>query len=75
MAKHRLHLLALVLMLMLAAFAAGCGGDDDDEAGGDTGAADTGGGEASDVSGEVSVISTWSGPEQASFEEVIAGFN
>jgi len=27
------------------------------------------------VSGEVSVISTWSGPEQASFEEVIAGFN
>ena len=74
MAKHRLHLLALVLMLMLAAFAAGCGGDDDDEAGGDTGAADTGGGEASDVSGEVSVISTWSGPEQASFEEVIAGF-
>jgi alpha-glucoside transport system substrate-binding protein len=75
MAKHRLHLLALVLMLMLAAFAAGCGGDDDDEAGGDTGAADTGGGGASDVSGEVSVISTWSGPEQASFEEVIAGFN
>ena len=45
MAKHRLHLLALVLLLMLAAFAAGCGGDDDDEAGGDTGAADTGGGE------------------------------
>ena len=74
MAKHRLHLLALVLMLTLAAFAAGCGGDDDD-AGGDTAAADTGGGEgASDVSGEVSVISTWSGPEQASFEEVIAGF-
>ena len=27
-----------------------------------------------DVSGGVSVISTWSGPEQASFEEVIAGF-
>ena len=75
MAKHRLHLLALVLMLMLAAFAAGCGGDDDDDAGGDTAAADTGGGEgASDVSGGVSVISTWSGPEQASFEEVIAGF-
>jgi alpha-glucoside transport system substrate-binding protein len=77
MAKHRLHLLALVLMLMLAAFAAGCGGDDDDEAGGDTGATDTGGGGdgGGDVSGEVSVISTWSGPEQASFEEVIAGFN
>jgi alpha-glucoside transport system substrate-binding protein len=75
MAKHRLHLLALVLMLMLAAFAAGCGGDDDDEASGDTAAADTGGGEGGgDVSGGVSVVSTWSGPEQASFEEVIAGF-
>jgi ABC-type glycerol-3-phosphate transport system substrate-binding protein len=61
-------------MLGLSVLAAGCGGDDDD--GGDgagTGAADTGdGGEA--VSGEVSVVSTWSGPEQASFEEVIAGF-
>ena len=75
MAKHRLHLLALALMLMLAAFAAGCGGDDDDEASGDTAAADTGGGEGGgDVSGGVSVVSTWSGPEQASFEEVIAGF-
>jgi ABC-type glycerol-3-phosphate transport system substrate-binding protein len=75
MRKHRLHLLlALVFMLGLSVLAAGCGGDDDD--GGDgagTGAADTGdGGEA--VSGEVSVVSTWSGPEQASFEEVIAGF-
>jgi alpha-glucoside transport system substrate-binding protein len=75
MRKHRLHLLlALVFMLGLFVLAAGCGGDDDDEGdGAATGATDTGdGGEA--VSGEVSVVSTWSGPEQASFEEVIAGF-
>ncbi|HJS69892.1 MAG TPA: extracellular solute-binding protein, partial [Gaiellaceae bacterium] len=76
MRQHRLHLIVLVLVLALSAFAAGCGGDDDDEGGGgDTGAADTGGGGGEDVSGGVSVISTWSGPEQASFEEVIAGFN
>jgi alpha-glucoside transport system substrate-binding protein len=77
MRQHRLHLIVLVLMLALVAFAAACGGDDDDEGGGGgTGATDTGGGEGGgDVSGEVSVISTWSGPEQASFEEVIAGFN
>ena len=76
MRRSRLHLIVLVLVLALSAFAAGCGGDDDDEAGGeDTGAADTGGGGGGDVSGEVSVVSTWSGPEQASFEEVIAGFN
>ena len=76
MTKHRLHLLALALMLGLSLLAAGCGGDDDDS---DTGAvategADTGE-EGGDVSGEVSVVSTWSGPEQASFEAVIEGFN
>jgi alpha-glucoside transport system substrate-binding protein len=76
MRRHRLHLIVLALTLALVAFAAACGGDDDDEAGGGTEAADTGGGEGGgDVSGEVSVVSTWSGPEQASFEEVIAGFN
>jgi ABC-type Fe3+ transport system substrate-binding protein len=74
MRQNRLHLLALVLMLALSAFVIGCGGDDDDEGGGGTGAADTGGDGGGDVSGEVSVVSTWSGPEQASFEEVIAGF-
>ena len=73
MKKHRLHLLALALMLALAVLAAGCGGDDDDEAAGDTGGADTG--MVEEVSGEISVMSTWSGPEQASFEAVIAGFN
>jgi alpha-glucoside transport system substrate-binding protein len=75
MKKHRLHLLALALMLVLSLLAAGCGGDDDDgDEGAATGATDTGAG-GEDVSGEVSVMSTWSGPEQASFEEVIAGFN
>ena len=74
MRTHRRHLLVLALMLALSIFAVACGGDDDDEEAGDTGAADTGGG-GGDVSGEVSVMSTWSGPEQASFEEVIAGFN
>jgi alpha-glucoside transport system substrate-binding protein len=76
MRQHRLHLIVLALALALVAFAAACGGDDDDDAGGGgTDATDTGGGGGGDVSGEVSVISTWSGPEQASFEEVIAGFN
>jgi ABC-type glycerol-3-phosphate transport system substrate-binding protein len=77
MRTHRRHLLtfALMFVLGLALLAAGCGGDDDEgDEGAATGATDTGGG-ASDVSGEVSVTSTWSGPEQASFEEVIKGFN
>jgi alpha-glucoside transport system substrate-binding protein len=73
MRKHRFHLLVLALTLALSLLAAGCGGDDDDEGGGGTGATDTGGAEAR-VSGAVSVMSTWSGPEQASFEAVIDGF-
>jgi alpha-glucoside transport system substrate-binding protein len=73
MTKHRLHLLVLALMLALSVFAAGCGGDDDDEAAGDTGGADTGA-TVEEVSGEISVMSTWSGPEQASFQAVIDGF-
>jgi alpha-glucoside transport system substrate-binding protein len=71
--KHRWHLLALMLTLVLAALAAGCGGDDD-EAGGDGGgttAAETGG-EA--VSGTVSVMAVWTGPEQASFQAVLDAF-
>ena len=72
MRKHRLHLLVLALVMALSVLAAGCGGDDDDEGEEPTGATDTDGGEA--VSGEISVMSTWSGPEQASFEAVIDGF-
>jgi alpha-glucoside transport system substrate-binding protein len=72
MRKHRLYLLVLALVMALSVLAAGCGGDDDEEGGEPTGATDTDGGEA--VSGEISVMSTWSGPEQASFEAVIDGF-
>jgi hypothetical protein len=61
-------------MLGLFVLAAGCGGDDDDEGdGAGTGAADTGDG-GGEISGDVSVVSTWSGPEQASFQAVIDGF-
>ena len=72
MNKHRWHLLALLLLtLVLAAMAAGCGGDDD-EAGGDaTTAAET---TEESVSGTVSVMAVWTGPEQASFQAVLDGF-
>ena len=77
MRKHRLLLLILALMVAFSVLAAGCGGDDDDEdaatGGATTGGADTGAAQE-DVSGEVSVMSTWSGPEQESFQAVIDGF-
>jgi alpha-glucoside transport system substrate-binding protein len=73
MRKDRLHLLVLALIFALSVLAAGCGGDDDDDEGGaPTGATDTGGEAA--VSGSISVMSTWSGPEQNSFQAVIDGF-
>jgi alpha-glucoside transport system substrate-binding protein len=71
MKKHRLHLLVLALIFALSVLAVGCGGDDD-EGGAETGATDTGGEAA--VSGSISVMSTWSGPEQNSFQAVIDGF-
>ena len=71
MRKHRLQLLALTVMFALSVLAAGCGGDDDDAGEATTGAAET---EGEAVSGSVSVMSTWSGPEQASFQAVIDGF-
>jgi ABC-type glycerol-3-phosphate transport system substrate-binding protein len=59
--------LALASLVGVLAFvAAGCGGDDD---GG-------GGVEGSeDVTGTISTMGTWAGPEQASFQAVIDGFN
>jgi alpha-glucoside transport system substrate-binding protein len=69
MKRHRWQLLALLLTLVLAAMAAGCGGDDDDE-----GAGTTGGDTTEAVSGTVSVMAVWTGPEQASFQAVLDGF-
>jgi alpha-glucoside transport system substrate-binding protein len=62
----RYRWLAFALLVGALAFvAAGCGGDDDD-----------GGAEGSeDVSGTISIMATWGGAEQESFEAVIAGFN
>jgi ABC-type glycerol-3-phosphate transport system substrate-binding protein len=69
--SHRWHLLALLLVLVLAALAAGCGGDDDEAGdGGETTAA----GSEEQVSGTVSVMAVWTGPEQASFRAVLDGF-
>jgi ABC-type glycerol-3-phosphate transport system substrate-binding protein len=50
--------------------AAGCGGDDDEGAG-TTGEGTT---TAESVSGTVSVMAVWTGPEQASFQAVLDGF-
>jgi ABC-type glycerol-3-phosphate transport system substrate-binding protein len=70
--KHRWHLLALLLTLVLAALAAGCGGDDDEgDAGGTTGGAET---TEEAVSGTVSVMAVWTGPEQESFQAVLDAF-
>jgi alpha-glucoside transport system substrate-binding protein len=72
MKKHRWQLLALLLTLVLAVMAAGCGGDDDDE----PGAGATTGEETTEesVSGTISVMAVWTGPEQASFQAVLDGF-
>jgi alpha-glucoside transport system substrate-binding protein len=75
MKRHRWQLLALLLTLALALVAAGCGGDDDDEAGGDaTTAAETTETTEESVSGTVSVMAVWTGPEQASFQAVLDAF-
>jgi len=54
----------LAATTVLAVAAAGCGGSSDKSS-------DSGGG---DVSGSVSVMAVWTGPEQKSFEAVIKGF-
>ena len=59
-----------VLLALLAALVFGviaCGGDDEEGAGETTPTGEQ-------VSGSVSVMSTWSGPEQRTFEAVIDGF-
>jgi alpha-glucoside transport system substrate-binding protein len=71
MTKSKWAILLLALVGALSLVAAGCGGDGDGEeaapptTGTDGGAA---------VSGSISVMSTWSGPEQRSFQAVIDGF-
>jgi ABC-type glycerol-3-phosphate transport system substrate-binding protein len=55
------------LVSVLAFVAAGCGGDDDGGGGSVEG--------SEDVTGTISTMGTWAGPEQASFQAVIDGFN
>ncbi len=68
MKRQRLTILGLMLALLLLVGA--CGGDDDEGAGATTAAETT----AESVSGNVSVIGVWTGPEQESFQAVIDGF-
>jgi alpha-glucoside transport system substrate-binding protein len=65
---RRFAVLFALFFLLIPLAAAGCGGDDDE------GAAPTGTDGGAAVSGSISVMSTWSGPEQRTFEAVIDGF-
>jgi alpha-glucoside transport system substrate-binding protein len=67
--RRRFALLAL-LALIVPLLAASCGGDDEEPAAGDTATAEEGGG----VSGSLSIMGVWVGPEQESFQAVIDGF-
>jgi alpha-glucoside transport system substrate-binding protein len=67
--RRRFVLLAL-LALIVPLLAASCGGDDEEPAAGDTATAEEEGG----VSGSVSIMGIWVGPEQESFQAVIDGF-
>jgi ABC-type glycerol-3-phosphate transport system substrate-binding protein len=71
MKRHRWQLLALLLTLVLAVMAAGCGGDDEEDGAGATTGEET---TEETVSGTVSVMAVWTGPEQASFQAVLDGF-
>jgi alpha-glucoside transport system substrate-binding protein len=55
---------AVLIGALVALLAAGCGGDGD----GDGAAGDE------DVSGSVSIMAVWTGPEQEAFQAVLAGF-
>jgi alpha-glucoside transport system substrate-binding protein len=68
--RRRFALFAL-LALLVALLAASCGGDDEEEpAAGDTATAEDG--EA--VSGSISIMGIWVGPEAETFQAVIDGF-
>jgi alpha-glucoside transport system substrate-binding protein len=69
MKRQRLTLLGMMLAILLLVGA--CGGGDDEGTGATTAAGTTA---AQSVSGSVSVIGVWTGPEQASFQAVIDGF-
>jgi ABC-type glycerol-3-phosphate transport system substrate-binding protein len=60
-----LSIAVLIGTLVLALVAAGCGGGDDD--GGDAAGDEN-------VSGSVSIMAVWTGPEQEAFQAVLAGF-
>jgi len=63
----RMRLTAVAMALAVAAAAACGGGESSSSSGG-------GGGSTSSVSGSISVMGVWSGPEQAAFQKVIDGF-
>jgi alpha-glucoside transport system substrate-binding protein len=55
-------------VILLVAVAAGCGGGSSGGSGGGSG------GSTSNISGSISVMGVWAGPEQAAFQKVIDGF-
>jgi len=63
--------LAGLLGVLLLAIAAGCGGSDNESGGATTGG---GGSSNSNVSGSVTILADWTGPEGASFQAVLDGF-
>jgi maltose-binding protein MalE len=66
----RLRLVTVTLVIGVFVVAAACGGGSSNNTG--TGAAS--GGSTSTISGSISVMGVWSGPEQAAFQKVIDGF-
>jgi alpha-glucoside transport system substrate-binding protein len=67
MMRHRSVLFALLTAFLLLA-ASACGGGDEGGGGGTTGT------EASNVSGSVTILADWTGPEGESFKAVLDGF-
>jgi alpha-glucoside transport system substrate-binding protein len=63
--RHRTQ--ALVLIAAVAAVAVGCGGS--------SGGSSSTGGSTSSVSGSISFVGIWTGPEQKAFQAVITAFN